>query len=234
MDITLTAHIAAGVMGIVFGYFALYSKKGGPLHRRVGRMFVYAMVVMAVTGIVISATRGVARSLNIPIALLTAYLVITSLTTLREPARNASWLHVGGLLVAVAVGLTDYVFGVDAARGGNPDNIPAFIFFLFGTVALIAAAGDARIIRSGAPRGRARIARHLWRMCFALFIGAMSFFIGQPQVFPAVLRDQQGLRAVPVLAVLGTMGFWLWRARPKGRRLVNDDNAASLQSPQVS
>ncbi|MEX2284854.1 MAG: hypothetical protein WEE89_20370 [Gemmatimonadota bacterium] len=49
-------------------------------------------------------------------------------------------------------------------------------------------------------------------MCFALFIAALSFFIGQAQVFPKPIRIP-ALLALPVLAVLVAMFYWLWRVR---------------------
>jgi hypothetical protein len=96
------------------------------------------------------------------------------------------------------------------------NGIPAFPFFLFGVVGLLASAGDLRMIRSGALRGVPRLARHLWRMSFALFVAAMSFFIGQAKVIPKPIRIP-GLLALPVLAVLVTMLYWLWRVRAKRR-----------------
>ena len=64
--------------------------------------------------------------------------------------------------------------------------------------------------KQGIPDGWLR--RHLWRMCFALFIAALSFFIGQARVFPKPVRIFP-LLALPVLAVLVTMLYWLWRVR---------------------
>jgi hypothetical protein len=49
-------------------------------------------------------------------------------------------------------------------------------------------------------------------MSFALLIAAMSFFFGQSQVIPEALRSP-GLLALPVLAVLVTMLYWLWQIR---------------------
>ena len=43
---------------------------------------------------------------------------------------------------------------------------------------LLAAAGDVRMLMRGGVLGARRIARHLWRMCFGLFIAAGSFFLG--------------------------------------------------------
>lgn len=36
--------------------------------------------------------------------------------------------------------------------------------FILAAVMTLAAAGDVRILRSGMPRGRPRLARHLWRI----------------------------------------------------------------------
>jgi hypothetical protein len=49
-------------------------------------------------------------------------------------------------------------------------------------------------------------------MSYALFVATMSFFIGQAKVIPPALRIP-GLLALPVVAVLVTMLYWLWRVR---------------------
>jgi hypothetical protein len=53
-------------------------------------------------------------------------------------------------------------------------------------------------------------------MSFALFIAPMSFFFGQADVFPEALRIMP-LLALPVLSVLVTMLYWVWRLRVKRR-----------------
>lgn len=212
MNPTLAIHIGAGVVALVCGYVALYVAKGAPLHRKVGIVFVYAMLIMSVLGIAVSAGRGVAPTLNIPVGILTAYLVVTALTTV-HPLAAERWVNVGALLAAAGLCLTNLAFGVQAARGGNNDGMPPFLFFMFGAVALMATVGDLRVLRFGALRGPARIARHLWRMCFALFLAALSFFIGQgAKVLPAALQSP-ALRALPVVGVLVIMFYWLWRVR---------------------
>ncbi len=213
MRTTLLVHIVAGALGLVSGYVALYAAKGGTLHRRSGLLFVYAMLTMSVGGIVMAAGRGVAPAVNIPAALLTAYLVVTALTTVRPPAAGSRWLTLGAMLVAFTVGLTSLTFGFEAIAGGGKRNgMPALPFVMFGVVGLLGTVGDLRVIRSGPLRGAPRIARHLWRMCFALFIAALSFFIGQAKVIPKPVRILP-LLALPVLAVLVTMFYWLWRVR---------------------
>lgn len=216
----LAVHIAAGVLGIAFGFVALYAAKGAGLHRKSGIVFVYAMLTMAMLGAGMSAIRGRARTSNIPVGLLTAYLVTTALLTVSPPASGSRWKDVGLMLVALAVCLSLFTFGVEAASSpnGQLNGIPVPPFFIFGLIALLASVGDLRLIRSGGVRtvrGRPRLVRHLWRMCTALLIAAFSFFLGQSQVFPKPIRIVP-LLALPPLAALVTMVYWLSRVR--GRR----------------
>jgi uncharacterized membrane protein len=206
-------HIIAGSLGLIFGYAALFAAKGGRLHRRSGKGFVYTMLTVAVFGLVIAVSRGVAPAINVPAALLTAYLVITGLVTVRPIGTGARSLHVGAMLVALSVGLVSLTFGLEAvSNGGMRNGMPAFPFFMFGVVGMLGSAGDAKMLRAGPAKGALRLARHLWRMCFALFIAALSFFIGQADEFPEALRIKP-LLALPVLTVLVTMVYWLWRVR---------------------
>ena len=213
MRLAYLVHILAGSLALGFGYVALYAAKGDVLHRRSGMLFVYAMLTMCVFGTLIAMVRGVAPAVNIPAGVLSAYLVITALTTVRPLAAGAAWLDPALMLVAMTVGLTSLTFAVQAvANGGTRNGMPAFPFFLFGIVGLVAGLSDVRLLRSGALQGASRLARHLWRMCFALFVAALSFFIGQAKVIPKPIRIFP-LLALPVLAVLVTMFYWLWRVR---------------------
>jgi hypothetical protein len=56
-------------------------------------------------------------------------------------------------------------------------------------------------------------------MCVALLIGATSFFLGQPQFFPASLR-RSFILFVPEIAILGLLGFWLIRLRFASSEMV--------------
>jgi len=214
MRMTYVVHIAAGVLVVLAGYVALYTTKGATLHRRAGMVFFYAMLTTALFGITIALARDVAPAVNVPAALLTSYLVVTSLTTIRDV--KSRWLEIGAFLVVLGVTLASFTFAFQAfANGGLRKGMPAFPFLLFGVAGLFATVGDLRMFRSGggALTGAHRLARHLWRMSFALFIAALSFFIGQgAKIFPKPFASP-ALLGLPVLLVLVTMFYWLWRVR---------------------
>jgi len=214
MGLPLAVHVIAGALGIVFGFVALYAAKGARLHRKSAMLFVYAMLVMALVGATLAMVMNKAAASNTPMGLLTAYLVITGLTTVHSPSTRSRQLDLGLMLVALAVGLALFTFGVAAAASpsGRLEGMPAFPFFMFGSIALMSSIGDLRMIRAGGIQGAPRLTRHLWRMCLALLIAAASFFLGPTRRIPEVMRVP-ALLPVPVLAVLATMLYWLWRVR---------------------
>jgi uncharacterized membrane protein len=213
---TIFVHLLGGSLGIISGFVALSAVKGARLHRGSGTLFVYAMIALTSTGTVMAAlTADVGSVIG---GLLTAYLVITALTTVRPPTAGSRWQNVGALLLALAVGLTSATFGFEALASpkGTIHGIPAPVFFMFALLALLGSAGDLRMMRSGALQGAPRLARHLWRMCFALWIATSSFFLG-PRWRVAKVLPEPLLRTpvlmFPVVLVIVAMFYWLWRVR---------------------
>ena len=202
-------HVIAGAIGIVSGLVALFALKGLTLHRTSGMVFVYACLVMSLSGAVMAVGRAGA-AVNIPAGLVTAYLVITSLATVRAPSSGSQRLNRAAMVAAFAIGAGSLVVAITGGARGPM----AFPLVMFGVVALFAGEGDRRMIRAGGLKGASRLRRHLWRMCTALFIAAASFFLGPVRRIPEPLR-LPALRLIP-LVVLVTMAYWLWRYRRKG------------------
>ena len=198
-------HIIGGLVGLTSGAMALSTRKGGKLHRKSGIIFVYARLVMSASGAVMAALKP--ERISIIAGLLTFYLVTTALLTVRRRAQGFDWMGAGAMLFALIVGLLSFAFAIQGLSS-NDGLTP--IGFIFGTVALLAALGDARVLLTRNIQWTQRIARHLWRMCFALWIAAASFFLGQSDEFPEALRIMP-LLCTPVLLVLLLMFYWLVR-----------------------
>jgi uncharacterized membrane protein len=217
MRMTYLVHILAGSIGLLSGYVALFAGKGETLHRKSGRIFVYAMITMSLVGGLIALVRSKAPEGNVPVAFLTTYLVITALTTVRPRTGGSRRLDISLLLMASAITLTFFTFGglAIASPTGRLHGFPAPPFFIFGSIALLASIGDLRLIRSGsvhATRGGPRLARHLWRMCTALLIAALSASVQFGKLIPKPFRVP-GLLTVPLIAIVVAMVYWLWRVR---------------------
>jgi len=214
--VLLAIHIAAGGLAIILGAVALSVKKGGSIHRRVGLLFVYAMLVMG-TSASILALRKTPIDPNVFGGLTVAYFVITALTTVRPVSPWTRRINAALLTIPVGLALLDIAGGVKAVNspGGFLNGVPFPMYFFLATVFILAATGDVRIMRFCMPRGGPRLARHLWRMCFALFIAAGSFFSIRTRVAKILPEPftTAPMRALPILLLFAAMFYWLWRLR---------------------
>lgn len=211
MRFALVIHIIGGGLGLLSGYTALFASKGSALHRRSGDLFVAAMLMMSLSGTAIAAVES--NEASTIGGIVTAYLVITAFTTVRPRTRRVQWIDLCAMTVGLAAGLTSVVLGLRLlATGGQLDGIPAPPFFILGLPALSGAISDAMRLRNAPLQGVQRLRRHLWRMCYALFIAAISFFLGQAEVIPPPLRSPL-LRAIPVFVVIFATIYWLRRTR---------------------
>jgi peptidoglycan/LPS O-acetylase OafA/YrhL len=211
MRLTLVIHILAGSVGLITGFIALFVVKGATVHRRTGILFVYSMVAMALAGGTMAIAKNVGVKINIPSAVLAAYLVLTSLVAVRAPTPRTRWFTIGAMLAVIPVAAFDFIIAADLLAD-DKNRAFAVPFFAFGVLGLLAIVGDIRVLRFGPLTGSRRIARHLWRMCFALLIACLSFFIGQAKVIPEPIRIMP-LLSMPMLIVVIAMIYWLWRVR---------------------
>jgi len=207
----LPVHIVGGVLALCFGYIALYAAKGAAVHRKSGMFFVIAMFAMSLSGALMDAIDTASVSVNVLAGLITFYFATTGLLTVRRRAPEPQWLDVAALVFVLILGLLAFRTAFGLMNSGRPETAPMFIF---GLVAVLAAAGDFRVIRAGGIHGRPRIARHLWRLCFAMWVAAASFFWGPPRRIPQVIY-YPAVFPIPVLLPVAVMLFWLWRLRRK-------------------
>src|SRR6266567_9274796 len=104
----LPFHVAAGVIAVATGFVALFVLKGGRLHRRSGIIFVYAMLVMSLSGAVMALGRPSA-AMNVPAGLVTFYLVITALLTVRPPSAAVRQMERAAMVAAFVLGASSIV-----------------------------------------------------------------------------------------------------------------------------
>jgi hypothetical protein len=147
---------------------------------------------------------------NIGGGIITFYLVGTGWLTARRregETRPTDWVV---LLVPLTFGLLTWVHGIGVLRSGatSENGVPVGMSFFMGSICLLAAIGDVRMLLRGGVFGVKRTARHLCRMCFGLFIAAGSFFLG-PSNRPLRLLSAVGIgQHVP--SILFSTGLYLF------------------------
>jgi len=221
----LMVHIAGGTVGLVSGTAAIVFRKGSPRHVLAGKIFVAAMLCMSASATYLAIVKNQVG--NIEGGIFAFYLVLTAWLTARRrdgEKRRFDWVL---LLIPTVLGGLMWVGGVRLIRAGlgSFDGVPVGMIFFMGTVMLLAATGDVRMLLGGGVAGTRRIARHLWRMCFGLFAAAGSFFMGpnnRPlrlltnvgigQHLPAALFSLSVYLVLTILPLV-LLVFWLLRVR---------------------
>lgn len=214
-DAALVLHVGGGLVAILAGFLVLAAPKGRRVHRLAGTTFFGAMLAMA--GVAAPVAPMIAeplaqRATNTTAAIFALYLALTGWVTVRrrplEIARFEQWAVVAPFAVMFEAAY--------AATTGRPGFET---IYAFAVIAALAAVSDLRMIARGGLAGPPRTARHLWRMCAALFIAAGSLFLGRQRDFPVALQGTVWL-LIPPFAVLGGLVFHMlkvhWR-RPNRR-----------------
>jgi len=232
----LAIHIAGGTLGLVSGAAALSFRKGSRQHALAGKVFVASMLAMATGATFLGIQKH--EPGNIGGGILTFYMILTAWLTARRTGATTSKFDWVLLLIPLALGIFTWFSGFEKIRTPGPpnDGVPAGMNFFMGSVMLLSATGDLRMLMRGGVTGTTRLARHLWRMCFGLFIATGSFFLGpanrpirllsavglRQQIFRTLLR-QETLLSLAVLPLVFLI-FWLIRVR--------FTNAYAIATPQ--
>lgn len=210
-------HIAAGCVGILTGYTAVLTTKGETLHRRIGTVFVAAMLVGTSVAVYLASSllgQLPGQIPNIAAGTLAFYLTLSGYMTVKRAEGTIGTFERVSFLIPLALGalFLDWGFLAMADPKHGFDGYAPVFFFVFGGISFLLAALDLRVLFKGGLTGAARISRHLWRMCFAFFFAAGSFFLGQQKVMPAWMHGSKVLLILG-LAPLAFMLFWLIRVR---------------------
>ena len=212
-------------MGLLSGTAAMTFGKGSPGHVLAGKVFVASMLTMGVLAAYLAIVKH--QPNNIGGGILTVYLIGTAWLTARRRDGETSRFDWVALLIPLALGILYWMNGLRVVRSGarSQDGVPVGMILFMGSVCLLSAAGDVRMLVRGGVFGAKRIARHLWRMCFGLFIASGSFFLG-PSNRPRRLLSTVGLGKYLPSALFSTtlyliltilplifLVFWLVRVR---------------------
>jgi hypothetical protein len=147
----LVLHISAGILGILSGFAAIFLRKGSRQHGVAGNVFFISMLSMSASAVYLAFMKHQIN--DVFDGILTSYLVATAWVTARRGDGETGIFDRSALLVALALGATMVTYGVGVLTNptASRDGIPVGMYFFMGSVALLAAAGDVRmLVRGGA------------------------------------------------------------------------------------
>jgi len=208
----LVVHIAGGAIAILSGAAAIWSRKGERVHRAFGTIFFVSMLIMASGATYLGVQLG--QIGNAVAGAFTFYLVGTAWATVQRGENKIGAFEYIAFVAALGVAAFMLYFGVRGLDNPRLDGTPvAQASIALGGVVAVAALLDLKVIIQGGIAGAARIARHLWRMCFGFFVATGSFFIGQQKIMPAWILEGRPLLFALGLAPLFFLVFWMIRVR---------------------
>jgi uncharacterized membrane protein len=210
-------HICTAIVGLLSGGLAMMFRKGRGRHAAAGTVFVVAMLGMT-TSAAFMATFMSPHIINVIAASLTFYLVVTGWVAIKRKDGQTSRFDTVAMLFVLTDGIGAIAFGVWLVI--HPEHptfgIPKPMFFIFGSIAVLFAVSDGRMLMRGGLFGAQRIGRHLWRMCLALLIATMSFYPGQAKLFSKAVRATN-LLFIPHVLLIGATILWLYRISRRKR-----------------
>ncbi len=166
-------HISAGAVALFAGLGPMLGRKGGRTHRRTGRVYVGAMVVVAITALVLTAL----------LPLTTGRLFLTGIAVFSFYLSFSGWRAARRRTYALAPidqGLVVFLLLVGLAMLGAGVYWQSVLFLFFGTVMLTFAGFDARtLLRPAAPSARPVpwVFRHIPRMGGSYIATVTAFLV---------------------------------------------------------
>lgn len=145
----LVAHIAAGFVALLVGPVAMAAAKGGPLHRRSGRLYVRAMAFVVASAAVLALYGS--DTFLLAIAVLSFYLTFTGYRSLFQKK-----LHQGEGVTPLdwAVSSVTLLFGVGLLlQGSSVFGALDVIALFFGVTTVVLTLSSFRRYRGAAARG---------------------------------------------------------------------------------
>jgi uncharacterized membrane protein len=212
----LVVHIGAGSVALLASLGALYAPKGGPQHRRAGRIFVAAMLAVGGSALALAIMRP--NAFLFTIGLFSLYLVIAGWEAAR-PGRVSGRAATAALAMLIAAACMVGIAGAALLEWQGATHLigrlPPAALLVFGVIGAVFAAQDLRARWTAAPEpARRRVARHLARMGAGAIAAWTAFVVVNARFLPPPVAWLG-----PTLLLLPVIAYWQRRVR-NGRAAI--------------
>ena len=171
----LIIHIIAGALGLISGTMNVIRKKGDSKHRLVGRIFLYSMLTVGVSALVLSVMHT--NYFLFIVGIFTLYMVSSGqrYLFLRQLAFNQkpTWVDWTLSIFMLVFGLVFIVFGILKLSQGENFGI---VFIVFGVVGLRMVTTDFKNYRHKTDIQNSWLVAHIQRMTGA-YVAALTAFL---------------------------------------------------------
>jgi len=182
----LITHVSAGFTALLVGLIPMFLQKGTKLHKRAGLVFVYCMVVVTATALLLCVLQPfrMMRLFLTGIAVFSFYLTMTGWRATKQKTTGPTAADKTLTFLTLIVSLAMIVFGIYLLVLNGPLFLP-IVFTFFGLLTLSFAARDVQFMRQSTQKMH-WFFQHFTRMggaYIATFTAALVTNIGR--VMPA-------------------------------------------------
>lgn len=170
-------HAALGGLALLSGGVALLVKKGGPVHRKAGKIFTIVMLLSVLIGGIVALLPGHRNSLLFGLAVLSAYLILSAYRILRFRPDNKGpkdYLLGYGLIVAACYMLLRPILS---------GFYPSIIALIFGILSIVFGVRHVLLLRKAEHMVKNRMPIHIGNMTGG-YISATTAFLVVQNWFP--------------------------------------------------
>jgi len=234
LNAVILFHVVLGAVALLSGMVAILCRKGSRLHSRGGIVFAASMLAMLVGGLGIAALKVNPSTLLATSSVVAGYLIATAWRAIRCKSGVAGRFEYAAFAIVTACVGVYLWLGYMAAVSptGRFDGVGQEVIVPNLLVAGLGAVFDLSFILRRRLTGVQRLARHVWRICMAMFVMVSAIFLGgfgQKLFIPQALHGSP-LLAIPPAATLLFMTYWLVRLRfAKRTRSASGILGASIQ-----
>ncbi len=143
----LITHIAAGFTALVVGLIPMFLEKGNRLHRRAGLIYVYCMIIVALTALLLCTLQPfkMMRLFLAGIAVFSFYLCITGWRATKQKKSEPTTSDKALTFVTLFVSLAMIGFGIYLLAINGASFLP-IVFTFFGVLTLTFAGRDVQFM----------------------------------------------------------------------------------------
>ena len=197
--ILLVIHICAGTVALVVAPAAMLTVKGGQWHRRWGFTYLWATIVIAATGAVMSFLHP--SLFLLMIAVFSFYLVFSGYRVLhrKKPGQRATWLDQAVTFAMIATGTALVGYGIYLLQGSSFGIVP----IVFGAIALLLALRELVSFWRPPTEPRWWWFSHMTNMLAAYITTVSAFSVVNLTFLPPIVRWIWP-------TIIGTAGILVW------------------------
>ncbi len=200
-------HTPAGSIGLVAATVALFTKKGGALHRKAGICFTISMLIMLISGFVAALLKESIDDMFLSAVVM--YTVFTAWLTAHHKKNETDFLEYVALVWVIAVGIAAFLINASWSEVGSQNP-----YLYWASFAIFCAIGDVRNLHWACSSGIQRVIRHVWRVGFSLIWAALALTDKIIKIQGSNVKElpEEQLTyviAVPTLLILIIIVYWI-------------------------